>query len=60
MYGESTALVSGVASTVAGVALLPYTGGNSILTTIGLVAVAGGIICVLAQVAVSTYRRTTK
>ena len=60
MYGESTALVSGATSTIAGIALLPNTGGNSVLTAIGVMAVVGGVLCVATQVAVSAYRRSAK
>lgn len=60
MYGESTALISGTTTAVAGVALLPNTSGNSVLTTIGIAAIVGGVLCVVAQLAVSVYRRTSK
>lgn len=49
--GRGSGLVSGVTSTTAGVALLPNTSGNILLTVLGVVTVALGVIAIVTFIA---------
>lgn len=56
MYGQG-GVVGGATSTAAGVAVLPNTGGNPLLTAIAITAIVLGSTAVAVQLAVSGYRR---
>lgn len=56
MYGNA-GTVAGATTTVAGVAALPNTGGNTLLTIVSIAAIAIGVTAIVAQVAVMAYRR---
>jgi hypothetical protein len=57
MYGQGGGIVGGSATTAAGVAALPNTGGNSLLTYVAITAIVLGASAVVAQLAVVAYRR---
>ena len=50
--------VLGVSTTVAGVALLPNTGGRSLLAYGAIAAIIIGITAVVLQIAATLYRRS--
>jgi hypothetical protein len=64
MYGSDnatvTALTTGTASTVAGIAVLPYTGGNTLLAILSIVGITAGALVVgsfvVARIATIVYR----
>ena len=62
MYGQGGVgqggVVGGATSTVAGVAVLPNTGGNTMLTYLAVTAIVLGSVAVLVQLAVIGYRRS--
>lgn len=55
MYGQG-GVVGGATSTAAGVAVLPNTGGNTLLMTIAIAAIVLGGVATLVQLAVIGYR----
>lgn len=52
--------VLGASTTVAGIAVLPNTGGRSILAYGAIAAIALGISAIILQVAVTVYRRSLR
>lgn len=60
MYGQGGSgggVVAGTSTTAAGIAMLPNTGGNPLLTTVGITAVVLGVTAVVMQLAVVGYRK---
>lgn len=57
-YQGEVGTVAGVSTTVAGIAVLPNTGGSSILLYVGIAAIVTGVTLVTTQVAVWLYRRS--
>jgi hypothetical protein len=57
-YQGEVGTVAGVSTTVAGIAVLPNTGGSSILLYVGIAAIVTGVTLVTTQVAVWFYRRS--
>ncbi len=56
MYGQ-TGVAAAATSTAAGVASLPKTGGKTPLLVVSIAAITMGVVAIVAQVAVMTYRR---
>jgi LPXTG-motif cell wall-anchored protein len=62
MYGQGGSgggVVAGASTSAAGIAMLPNTGGNSMLMYLGIAAVVLGAVAVMLQVAVAGYRKYT-
>ena len=60
MYGQGGSgggTVAGASTTAAGIALLPNTGGNMLLTYLGITAIVLGGVAVTLQLAVAGYRK---
>lgn len=55
--GDIATVATGTSTTIAGVALLPNTGGKSLLTYLAVFAIVGGMIVVAAHIGVAVYRR---
>jgi LPXTG-motif cell wall-anchored protein len=56
MYGQ-TGVAAGATTTAAGVAALPNTGDNKALLAVSVAIIVIGATAVIAQIAVSVYRR---
>ncbi len=57
MYGQGGGVVASATTTAAGVVLLPNTGGNSLLTYVGILAIVLGATATIVQLAVIMYRK---
>lgn len=57
MYGQGSGVVGGAASTTAGVAALPKTGGSPLLMVVSIAAIVLGVTAIVVQLAVMSYRR---
>jgi hypothetical protein len=57
MYGQGGGVIASATTTAAGVVLLPNTGGNSVLTYVGILAIVLGASATVLQLAVMGYRK---
>jgi hypothetical protein len=57
MSGNTNGSISGISTTGGGVALLPFTGGNILLTVLSISLIAVGSIVMLSLIASRIYSR---